>query len=259
MKIGVCVKQVPMVREAPRDLETGSILRELVGSEPNPSDVHALWGALALAEMQKARTMAITMGPKQAKASIRQAFSFGIEEGIHMMDPAFAGADVWMTAKTLSLGLGHGGLPEVVICGKESADGDTGQLAGELSQMLGYGFLPHVTKWLKIEGDFLYAESKMDGQVLQIKVKMPVVCTIYPESFEKKYPSFRAVMDAKKRPISVLTAKDFSPHQSFGYGASPTQILKIYEPKRERKAHLLTGTQEEQALFVAQIMRGEAK
>ena len=144
MRIVTCVKQVPDERNMETDPVTGSLLRDTAGSIPNPDDVFALAMARETFEALRddTRTLdAITMGPKQARSSLRQALSFGFDNAYQLIDSRFAGSDVSLRLTRLLSPLRNGGA-DIVFCGEKSADGDTGQVPAELSVFLGASFLP---------------------------------------------------------------------------------------------------------------------
>lgn len=120
MNYVICLKQVPDTKEIQQDEETGSLIRDSAGSMPNPNDYNAMEACLQVREKVTGKIKAITMGPKQARASLRNAFSLGVDETYHMRDKLFSGADVLATAYTLALGIKKIGLPDIVFCGKQS-------------------------------------------------------------------------------------------------------------------------------------------
>ncbi len=151
----ICLKQVPDTKEIQQDEETGSLIRESAGSIPNPNDNIAMEACLQTREKTGGRIKAISMGPKQARASLRNALSLGVDQAYHLRDSLFSGADVWATAYTLASAIKKIGLPDIVFCGKESIDGDTGQVGAELAEILGYAHVYYVSeiKDVKLLGD----------------------------------------------------------------------------------------------------------
>ncbi len=245
MRIVTCVKQVPDERNMETDPVTGSLLRDTAGSIPNPDDVFALAMARETFEALRddTRTLdAITMGPKQARSSLRQALSFGFDNAYQLIDSRFAGSDVLATARTLALAIEKTGGADLVFCGEKSADGDTGQVPAELSVFLGASFLPFVTEILNVDRDRVTVRSMMDDYEYVIESSLPAVIQVKADAMSRvPVVSFRQRMEAQKKPITVLSAEDLSLEDLFGYRNSPTRVRKMVAPDRTREPILFRG------------------
>ena len=136
MEIVVCVKQVPGTSEVEVDPVTGVLKRDGVDSKMNPYDLFALETALRIKKENNATLKTITMGPPQAKKVISESFSMGVDEGAIVSDRKFGGADVLATAYTLAQGIKKIGNPDLIICGKQTTDGDTAQVGPEIACLL---------------------------------------------------------------------------------------------------------------------------
>lgn len=244
MKYIVCLKQVPDTKEIEQDEKTGSLIRNSAGSMPNPNDRNALEACLQVREKTGGSITAITMGPKQARASLRNALALGVDEAYHMTDNSFSGADVLATAYTLNLGIRRIGLPHMVFCGQQSIDGDTGQVAAELAEFLGYSHVYYVTEILEINNKEITIVSKMGRYIGRIRVRFPVILSIDNESFNPRVSSFRDKMMAQKKTIEVLTLKDLEDKNkdNFGYKGSPTKVKKMFVPKITRAGEILSNS-----------------
>ena len=128
MKILVCIKQVPGTNKVEVDEQTGALKRDGVDSKLNPYDLYAIETALRIREKTGGSVTALTMGPLQAEAVIREAYMMGVDEGFLISDKKFAGADVLATSYTLFMGIKTIGEFDIVVCGKQTTDGDTGQV-----------------------------------------------------------------------------------------------------------------------------------
>ena len=252
MKYVICLKQVPDTKEIQQDEETGSLIRDSAGSIPNLDDHRALEACLQAREKTKGNIKAITMGPKQARASLRNALSLGVDEAYHMMDNKFSGADVLATAYTLALGIKKIGLPDIVFCGKQSIDGDTGQVAAELAEILGCSHVYYVSEIVDINSDEIIVISNMGSYIDKIKVKLPAVLSIDNESFTPRVSSFRDKMMAQKKTIEILTLDDLvdNDENNFGYKGSPTRVKKMFAPKITRNAKILTNNTSQNVDFL---------
>ena len=150
MKIIVCVKQVPDVTEVAFSQETNSLIREGVKSKTNPFDKYAIEAALVLKEKYGGSVIAMSMGPPQAVSVLQDAVGMGVDDAVLLSDKAFAGADTLATAFTLSLGIKKLGEFDLIILGKQSTDGSTGQVGPQVAECLD---CPHVTNVRNIEID----------------------------------------------------------------------------------------------------------
>ena len=149
MKIAVCIKQVPGTTQVEVDPVTGTLKRDGVESKLNPYDLYALETALRLKEQLGAEITALTMGPPQAEEILREAYMMGVDDAVLVSDRKFAGADVLATSYAISQALRAAGPFDLIICGRQTSDGDTAQVGAELAEFLG---IPHVANVIRIEG-----------------------------------------------------------------------------------------------------------
>ncbi|NLE69503.1 MAG: electron transfer flavoprotein subunit beta/FixA family protein, partial [Clostridiales bacterium] len=134
MKIFVCIKQVPATSEVAVDEETGVLQRSGVASKMNPFDLFALETALRLKEAGGGSVTVGTMGPPQARDIIQEAFMMGADEGYLFSDRRLAGADVLATSYTLSQAIRSLGDYDLILCGKQTTDGDTAQVGPAIAE-----------------------------------------------------------------------------------------------------------------------------
>lgn len=246
IRIVTCVKQVPDERNMETDPNTGSLQRDNAGSIPNPDDSAALEMAIRLSELLKDLAIectmdALTMGPKQARASLRQALSLGFERGIHLFDNAFAGADVLATADTLASGIRKIGGADIVICGEKSADGGTGQVAAELSVCLNASFVPAVEKIISVDEKSIVLCSQLDTWRIITKADFPVVLQVKSNAAKLRPISFIDRRAAQTKPLLLLNNSDLEKSKRRGYAGSPTRVRKIYAPKKYREVKIYEG------------------
>ncbi len=243
----ICVKQVPDTKEIQQDEETGSLVRDSAGSKPNPDDYRAIEACLQMREKSPGNIKAITMGPKQARASLRNALVLGVDEAYHMMDKRFSGADVLATAYTLALGIKKIGLPDIIFCGNQSIDGDTGQVAAELAEFLSYTHVYYITEILDINDNEITVISNMGNYMDKIRVRLPVVLSIDSNSFNPRVSSFKDKMLAQKKPIEIIKLDDLEENDenNFGYRGSATRVRKMFVPIITRNGEMLNNSTEE--------------
>ena len=237
MKIAVCIKQVPVLSMLKFDNETRRVVREGVPSEVNPFDVLAMSLAANLKQTHAAEVIVYTMGPPQARDALIQCLAMGADRAVHLSDRAFAGADTLATARALSLALALD-RPDLIICGRNSVDAETGQVGPEIAELLD---LPQITNVRKLTLDAqaaaLTAERATDEGYDLVQCNLPALITVTEEVAPETYPNRAARQAAQDKPIATLTAADLSPDPSqFGLDGSPTYVSEIYSvaPQRDR-------------------------
>lgn len=232
MEILVCIKQVPGTSEVEVDEVTGVLKRDGVDSKMNPYDLYALETAIRIKEMTKGIVKVISMGPPQATEVIQEAFMMGVDEGALITDRKFAGADVLATAYTLSQGIKKISAPDIIICGKQTTDGDTAQVGPEIAEFLNIPHLANVLKITHIDDNNMTVEMDMPDAVEVVKVSYPCLLTVEKGIFQPRLPSFKLKMATKNNKIQYITLKDFEDNNENNYGlnGSPTQVLRIFPP-----------------------------
>lgn len=237
MEIIVCIKQVPALSDGPMDEEKGVILR--TGENIlNPYDGFAIETALRIREAVGGRVTALTMGPAGAEKVLQTAVAMGVDRGVRMTDRAFAGADVFATARTLAAGITALGQPELIICGQQTTDGDTAQVPFSLGAQLGLPVIGWVTEVISLEPGKLLVAQELTGAHYRHEVTRPIVLAITPDIFPVRLPGIKAKMAARKYAAEVLTLADLGDNDPEHYGltASPTRVKKIYRPDKKVKA-----------------------
>ncbi len=247
MNIVVCIKQVPGTTEIKIDPETNTLVREGVESIINPFDGYALEEGVRLRERCGGKVITISMGPPQADAALREAISLGADEAILLSDRAFAGSDTWTTSYVLSQAIAKMADYDVVICGRQTLDGDTGQVGPELSEMLGIPFVAYVSKVEEIREGYIRVQRMVEEGYETIEMALPAVITVVKEINVPRLPSLRGSMKAKSAQIPVWTAADIGVEgNKVGIAGSPTRVVKIFFPQRTRKSEMLQGNLDEQ-------------
>ena len=158
MKILVCIKQVPASSKVEVDPVTGVLKRNGVDSKMNPYDLYALETALRIREEKGGSISVVTMGPPQAQKVIQEAFSMGVDEGAILSDRKFGGADVLATSYTIAQGIKKMGQFDLILCGKQTTDGDTAQVGSEVAEWLGIPSVNNVCEIIEVgEEDMVIA------------------------------------------------------------------------------------------------------
>ncbi|MDU4934180.1 MAG: electron transfer flavoprotein subunit beta/FixA family protein [Peptostreptococcaceae bacterium] len=247
MEILTCIKQVPGTTEVEVDETTGVLKRDGVDSKMNPYDLFALETALRIKQETNATLKVITMGPSQAKQVIEESFMMGADEGAIISDRKFAGADVLATSYTISQGIKKIGNPQIIICGKQTTDGDTAQVGPEIAEFLNIPHVTNVTKILDIKEESIVVEVDMPNTLEVCEVKYPCLITVEKDIFQPRLPSFKLKIQTKDREIPIFTLNDFEDKDEMNYGlnGSPTQVLKIFPPTPNTDKDILRGSSDE--------------
>jgi len=253
MNIVVCIKQVPGTTEIKIDPKTNTLVREGVKSIVNPFDTYALEEGVRLKERYGGKVTVITMGPPQAEEALRETISLGADEAILLSDRAFAGSDTWATSYVLSKAVTKIANCDIVICGRQTLDGDTGQVGPELSEMLKIPFISYVSKIEEIKDKHIRVQRMIEEGHEEIETTLPAVITVVKEINVPRLPSLRGSMKAKTAKIPVWNAAEIGVEtDKAGIPGSPTRVVKIFFPKREHKSEIFQGTVEEQVAKLAE-------
>ena len=247
MNIIVCIKQVPGTTQVEIDPETGVLKRDGVESKMNPYDLYALETALRIKESSGAEVTVITMGPPQAREVIREAFMMGVDRGFLLSDRRFGGADVLATSYTLAQGIKAAGTFDLIICGKQTTDGDTAQVGAELAEFLD---IPHVTcvcKLGSITEKSITADLDLPLHTGTAEIAFPCLITVEKGIFEPRLPSYKRKLATRDREITVLTLDDMSDKnpKHYGLNGSPTQVKRIFPPENHNDRQVWEGNDEE--------------
>jgi electron transfer flavoprotein beta subunit len=247
MNIVVCLKQVPGTTNVKVDPQTNTLVRQGIENIINPFDTYALEEGVRLKEKHGGKVTVITMGPPQAEAALREAISLGADEAILLSDIAFAGADTWATAYTLSRAITRLEQYDLVICGRQTVDGDTGQVGPELAEMLDLPFVAYVSQIEEIaDGHMRLRRMVEDGHEV-IETTMPSVITVVKEINVPRLPSLRGIARSKSAAIPTWGIQEINVEPDMaGLSGSCTKVIKVFFPQRISQGELLEGDLESQ-------------
>jgi electron transfer flavoprotein beta subunit len=209
MNIVVLVKQVPdtyserKLRDADHTLDRDSA--DAVLDEINERAVEE---ALLIKEAQGGNVTVVCVGPERATEAIRKALSMGADSAVHVSDESLHGADVLQTAKVLAKAIGTVDAVDLVIAGNEATDGTSGTVPAIIAELLGLPQLTHARK-VEIDGGAVKVERETpDEGLTHLQANLPAVISVSEKINEPRYPSFKGIMAAKKKPVSTLTVAD---------------------------------------------------
>ncbi len=214
MNIVVCVKYVPDAT-ADRQFESDNTVdREGVDGLLSELDEYAVEQALQLKEKaedpESVTVTALTVAPESGVDAVRKALQMGADQGVHVSDEGIAGSDAVATSLVLAKALdkiGEGGAVDLVVCGMASTDGSMSVVPAMLAERLD---LPQVTLASVIESQGDQVRIKRDGDTATevIGATMPLVLSVTDQSGEARYPSFKGIMAAKKKPLETYSLGD---------------------------------------------------
>jgi electron transfer flavoprotein beta subunit len=206
MNIVVCVKQVPDTAVERTLTAEGTLDRASLDGLINELDEYAIEEGLKIAEAQGGEVTILSMGPGKASESIRKALSMGADKAVHVLDDGLAGSDALGTSLALAAALRHVGF-DLVILGSESTDARTGVVPAMLAERLG---VPQLTLASKVEtdGSSVTIRRVTDDGYAVVTGSLPAVVSVVEKINEPRYPTFKGIMAAKKKPVTTLALAD---------------------------------------------------
>ena len=207
MNIVVLVKQVPDsgAERSLRD-DDNTVDRESATNVINEMDEYAIEEALRIQEAHGGEVTVVSMGPQRAAESIRKALSMGPDKAVHVVDDALAGSDALVTSKVLAAAVRTVN-PDLILCGAESTDGRVQVMAQMLAERLGIAALTGARK-LTVDGSSLTIERQTEEGYEVVTASAPAVVSVWDTINEPRYPSFKGIMAAKKKPVTTLSLAD---------------------------------------------------
>jgi electron transfer flavoprotein beta subunit len=238
--IVVAVKQVPDTTQVKVDPETGTLVREGIPFIINPFDTHAVETALQLKDRYGGRVIAITMGPPNAKETLRRCLALGVDDVILVSDRAFGGADTLATslvlAETIRKISETFGPVDLVICGKQTIDGDTAQVGPGIARRLSFSQLTLVDQVTDVDPEkvTVTVRRKLEGRKEIALARLPALLTVVREINLPRYPVVNRRLLAEVAEIPTWTNETLKlPADQIGLKGSPTNVKKIFAPERK--------------------------
>ena len=254
MNIIVCVKQVPDTNEVRIDPVKGTLIREGVPAIMNPDDKAGLEAALELKDRLGAKVTALSMGPAQADAVLREALAMGADEGILISDRAFGGADTWATSSTLAAAIST--LPyDLIITGRQAIDGDTAQVGPQIAEHLK---LPNISyaEELRLEGDSIVVKRQYEERYHIIRAKLPCLVTALAEMNTPRYMTPGGIFDAYAKDVKVLGRNDITiDDTNLGLKGSPTRVFKSFTKAVKGKGTVVELDPQESAAWLVERLQ----
>ena len=237
MNIVVLVKQVPDTYSE-RKLSDGdhTLDRDAADAVLDEINERAVEEALQIKEREGGQVTVVSVGPDRATDAIRKALSMGADAAVHVVDDALHGSDILQTAKVLTKAIGTIDGVDLVLAGNESTDGVSGAVPAIVAELLG---LPELTYARKVEisdGVVKIERETADEGRVQLEAHLPALVSVTEKINEPRYPSFKGIMAAKKKPVKKLGVSDLGVDAGeVGLAAAWSTVLEA-APKPPRSA-----------------------
>ena len=244
MKIVVCVKYVPDATAARTfNASDRTVDRTSVPGLLSELDEHAIEAALTLAEAHGANVTALTVGPSDAAAAVKKALQMGADAGVHVVDDAIHGSDAIASSLVLAKALqklGEAEPVDLVMCGMASTDGGMSVVPAMLAERLGYAQLTFAAS-VEVSGDVVRIRRDAETATETIEAKLPAVVSVTDQANEPRYPSFKGIMAAKKKPVQTWSLADLGVDASaVGLGAAWSSVVSYDARPPRQKGTIVT-------------------
>ncbi|GGM36031.1 electron transfer flavoprotein subunit beta [Longimycelium tulufanense] len=237
MNIVVLVKQVPDTYSERKLTDSDHTLdRESADAVLDEINERAVEEALRIQEAHGGEVTVVCMGPDRATDAIRKALSMGADKAVHLSDEALHGSCAVQTAKALARVIGTVGEVDLVLAGNEATDGRVGAVPAMVAEVLGLPALTHARKVEVADGTVRIERETADEGIAFVEANLPAVVSVSEKINEPRYPSFKGIMAAKKKPVTTLTVADAGIDASeVGLANATTKVLEA-APKPPRTA-----------------------
>lgn len=252
MNIIVCCKQVIDPEAPPASFKVDASSKAVVppaGVPPviSPFDENAVEAALKIKDAQGGKVTAVSMGANLLRDVVKKPLSMGADELILLEDDAFVDGDGYSTAYALAMAIKKIGEYDLILCGRQAADWDSGQTGSGIAEILG---LPSVTLAKKIEasdGKVKIERVTSDGYEV-VEVSTPALVTVSNELGEPRYPTIKGIMAAKRKEPVVWKPADIDADSSkLGAAGRRTKLVSLFQPVREGEVEMIEGETPEEA------------
>lgn len=237
MKIIVTVKQVPNTQEVKINPKTGTLIREGVPSIINPEDKNAIEEALRIKENNDdVEVTVLSMGPPQAEIALREALAMGADKAILLSDRAFAGADTLATSYMLSMAIKKIKKYDLILCGRQAIDGDTGQVGPQVAEALDLPQAAYAEE-ISVQGNLVTVKSNFDSATRVIEMKTPALITVSNRINKPRFKTMNGVLRAfRDKEVVTWTQEDLKLNpMRIGIKGSPTWVRKTFVPSHSRE------------------------
>lgn len=256
MNIVVCVKLVPESNDVKLNRETNTLIRDGIKNIINPFDMNAIEEALRIKEKMGGKVTVLSMGIPSGTESLKVTLALGVDEAVLLSDKAFAGADSLATSYTLALGIMKIGKYDLVICGKQSTDGDTAQVGPGLAEKLDLPHTTNVSKVEEIDEKRIRCHRLTESGYEVVEMSLPALITVVREINQPRVATIKGILKASRAAVKVLNAEDLGADRSkCGYEGSPTKVIRSFVISHDVHGQFIEGSPSEQAKKLFNLLR----
>ncbi len=236
MNIVVLVKQVPDTYSERKLRSDGTLDRDATDAVLDEINERAVEAALQLKEAHDGSEVTVlTMGPDRATDAIRKALSMGADKAVHLSDEALAGSCAVQTARALAKAIGTVEGVDLVVAGNEASDGRSAAVPAMVADVLGLPALTHARE-ITVDGSTVSVKRETDDGITVLTAELPAVVSVGEKINEPRYPSFKGIMAAKKKPVATIGLADAGIDASeVGLAAALTTVTSS-QPKPPKSA-----------------------
>jgi len=248
----VCVKQVPDPEAPPARFQIDPAANSVMppsGYPPviSPFDEHAVEAALRIKDLHGGKITILSLGVNLLRDVVKKPLSMGADELVLLEDPAFTDGDSWSTAYALAAAIRKIGRYNLIFCGRQASDWDSGQVGSGIAEILG---LPQVTlaKKVEVSGSKVTVERVIADGYEVIEVSSPALITVSNELGEPRYATIKGIVTAKNKEPIVWKPTDIGVNLAdIGVAGRRTRMLKLYQPVHENRCEIVSGADDAEA------------
>jgi electron transfer flavoprotein beta subunit len=256
--IVVLVKQVPdTYSERKLSGSDHTLDRESADAVLDEINERAVEEALKIKEAGEGEVTVLAVGPSRATDAIRKALSMGADKAIHVSDDVLHGSDLLATAKVIAAAISRVEGVDLVIAGNEASDGRGGAVPAIVAELLGFPQLTHARQVI-VEGTTVKVDRETaDEGLTHLEASLPALISVTEKINEPRYPSFKGIMAAKKKPVETLTVADLGINAGeVGLGNAWSAVVEA-SPKPPRTAGLRVEDEGDGGTKVAEYLVGQ--
>lgn len=249
------MKQVPKSQTLQIDKDSGTLIRKNIENIINTDDLNGLELGLTIKEKYGGEVTAMTMGPPQAKAALREALAMGVDHAVLICDPQFAYSDTLQTTLVLKEAFNKIQEYDIIITGRETSDSSTGQVPFQLSEALDVPLITDIFNF-ELKNNIFECQRNFGHESQNITVRLPVLLRIGKHFNEPRHIPLLGIKKAFEKKIEIFDYRLFNcPSYLDGSKKSPTQVVSIEKFYPRRKNEFLNGTITDKTQKIIEIMK----
>ncbi len=226
------------------------------GKQLNPADKSALLAAVELKKKCGGEIICLTMGPASAEKILREAATDGADRICLVSDPVYAGSDTLATSVVLAAALTYLGRPELIICGRRTVDGETGQVGPQIAIRMGYSCVTNVLSVKLAEEGLLEISRLLELKIEKLLVPLPTMICVCETNTLSQLPDIASIRRANSIPTETLTNRELKiPQTECGHPGSRTRVLRIHRRPMEKRNTQYAESPEEGAELALSLLK----